>query len=380
MKVHGIIVAAGSGSRTGRSVPKQFEQLAGKPLYKWSADIFRQHPDICRTVIVLPPNADKFMDARQDDSDTLIATGGNTRSASVLNGLYTLKASDDDIVLIHDAARPGLTIGNIDNLIGALQEADAVAPALPVSDALKRRTAGSFEDVSRESLYRVQTPQAFRVGFIRAALEQRTQDYVDDLAAAEAAGARIALTPGHERLHKITYENDFALLETILSENRMRVGSGFDVHALEEGNGVTLCGVFIPHTHSLTGHSDADVGWHALTDAIFGALALGDLGDHFPPTDDKWSGAKSAIFLKHAIRLAAGLGWHLENCDITLICEAPKVKPHRLQMREKTADVTALPLNSVSIKATTTEGLGFAGRREGIAAQAVVMLSRKPNP
>lgn len=380
MKVHGIIVAAGSGSRAGRSVPKQFEMLAGKPLYKWSTDLFLHHPKICRTVIVLPPSADKFLGTELEDTNALVATGGATRSASVLSGLNALDAADDDIVLIHDAARPGLTSEIVDSLIAALEEADAVAPALPVNDALKRRTAASFEDVSREALYRVQTPQAFKAGLIRAALEQRTEDYVDDLAAVEAAGARIELTPGQERLHKLTYESDFALLETILTGDRMRIGSGFDVHALEEGNGVTLCGVFIPHTHSLSGHSDADVGWHALTDAVFGALALGDLGDHFPPSDDKWKGADSAIFLQHAIRLAAEQGWHLVNCDITLICETPKVKPHRLVMRQRTAEVTALALDSVSIKATTTEGLGFAGRREGIAAQAIVMLSRKPKP
>ncbi|WP_300391987.1 bifunctional 2-C-methyl-D-erythritol 4-phosphate cytidylyltransferase/2-C-methyl-D-erythritol 2,4-cyclodiphosphate synthase [Henriciella sp.] len=382
MKIFAVIVAAGTGSRTGRTTPKQFEALAGKPVYRWSADRFAAHERISKIVIVAPPDNCETISSLPGGDHVLVTSGGSTRSASVLNGIAALQADDDDIVLIHDAARPGLSDDVIDALIEALSDFDAAAPALPVSDALKRQESGQLRDVSREALYRVQTPQAFRAGMIRQALANREQDFVDDLAAVEALGARVKLTPGREQLHKITFEDDFALVEKFMAGDApgtMKIGSGFDVHALVEGDGVTLCGVHIPHSHSLSGHSDADVGWHALTDAIFGALALGDLGDHFPPTDEAWKGADSAVFLQHAIRLASEKGWALSNCDITLICEAPKVKPHRQTMRERTREITGLDIDSISIKATTTEGLGFAGRREGIAAQAVVMLSRSRN-
>jgi len=377
MKVHAIIVAAGAGSRVGRNTPKQFEPLAGRPVYRWSADAFLSHTDIARTIIVLPPDCPPELLKNITNSGLLYTTGGRTRSASVLNGLKGLSPDDEDLVLIHDAARPGLTGAVIDELISAMARADAAAPALPLSDAIKRKYGETLSNVDREQLFRVQTPQAFRAGAIRNALSQRSEDYVDDLSAIEAAGGTVTLTPGREQLHKITYEGDFAVLETLLTGGKMRVGSGFDVHAFEEGDGVTLCGVYIPHDRRLKGHSDADVAWHALTDAIFGALALGDLGDHFPPSDDRWKNADSAVFLEHALKLAAQKGWVLANCDLTIVCETPKVKPHRQAMRERTAALTGLHIDSVSIKATTTEGLGFTGRGEGIAAQAVVMLSAK---
>ena len=377
MKVHAIIVAAGSGSRTGRQTPKQFEPLAGRPVYRWSADVFLSHPDVSRTIIVLPQDCPPERLENIANSGLMYTTGGKTRSASVLNGLEKLSPEDDDLVLIHDAARPGLTQSVIDLLIDAMVSADAAAPALPVNDALKRKYGETLSNVDREQLFRVQTPQAFRAGAIRTALSERPEDYVNDLSAIEAAGGIVTLTPGRAQLHKITFEGDFALLETLLTGGKMRVGSGFDVHAFEEGDGVTLCGVRIPHDRSLKGHSDADVGWHALTDAIFGALALGDLGDHFPPSDERWKNADSAVFLEHAIKLASERGWVLTNCDLTIVCEAPKIKPHRQAMREKTAAITGLHPDGVSIKATTTEGLGFTGRREGIAAQAVVMVSPK---
>ena len=380
MQVYAIIVAAGTGSRTGRSNPKQFELLAGKPVYRWSADVFDDHAAVARTVLVLPPHQIGAPVGYKASNRLGVTKGGKSRSASVLNGLESLHPKDDDIVLIHDAARPGITAEVVTELIGALQNADAAAPALPISDALKREEATGLMNVPRDRLFRVQTPQAFRAGTIKAALKNRQQDFVDDLAAVEAMGARIVLTAGRERLHKVTYEDDFQLLEALLrtsEEESMRVGTGFDVHAFEEGEGVWLCGILVPHDRKLAGHSDADVGWHALTDAILGALALGDIGDHFPPSDPQWKGADSAVFLKHAINLANERGYDIQNCDITLICEAPKVKPHRDTMRERTAEVMGVSVDTISIKATTTEGLGFAGRREGIAAQAVVMLSRK---
>jgi 2-C-methyl-D-erythritol 4-phosphate cytidylyltransferase/2-C-methyl-D-erythritol 2,4-cyclodiphosphate synthase len=247
-----------------------------------------------------------------------------------------------------------------------------------VSDALKSQTSGHFSTVPRDGLYRVQTPQAFRLATIRDAL-QAPGSFVDDLEAVEAAGARVTLVPGDARLHKITYPEDFDLVARMLSpiQSVPRVGKGFDVHAFEPGDHVTLCGVQIPHSAKLKGHSDADAAWHALTDAILGAVALGDIGDHFPPSDPQWKDADSGLFLKHAQVLAEKAGYKLASCDITVICEAPKVKPHRESMRVRTAELLGLPLDFVSIKATTTEGLGFTGRKEGIAAEAVAVLSPK---
>ena len=305
-----------------------------------------------------------------------IVSGGDSRSASVLNGLGALAAEDDDIILIHDAARPGLTRSVIDTVIEALKRSDAAAPALPVSDALKRRLDNALQTVSRADLFRVQTPQGFRAGMIRQALSRRDRDFVDDLEAVEAMGATVRLVDGDPGLNKITYARDMLHAQQLLQSKagRMRIGSGFDVHRFTEGDSVTLCGTIIPHDRSLAGHSDADVGWHALTDAIFGALGLGDLGDHFPPSDAKWKGADSSLFLQHAVKLAGETGWTVSNCDITLICEAPKVKPHREVMRSRTAEALGTDVSCVSVKATTTEKLGFLGRSEGIAAQAVVML------
>jgi 2-C-methyl-D-erythritol 4-phosphate cytidylyltransferase/2-C-methyl-D-erythritol 2,4-cyclodiphosphate synthase len=264
----------------------------------------------------------------------------------------------------------------IDSLVSALSDHDAAAPALPVADALKAQVAGRLSTVPRDGLYRVQTPQAFRLGEIRSALEARGS-FVDDLEAVEAAGARVTLVPGDPRLHKITYAEDFDLVARLLSplQSAPRVGKGFDVHAFEPGDHVTLCGVKIPHTAKLKGHSDADAAWHALTDAILGAVALGDIGDHFPPSDPKWKDADSGLFLKHAQMLAEKAGYALSSCDVTVICEAPKVKPHRDAMRVRTAELLGLPLDAVSVKATTTESLGFTGRREGIAAEAVAVLA-----
>tara|TARA_R110002126_G_scaffold7368_4_gene36249 strand:- start:13 stop:918 length:906 start_codon:yes stop_codon:yes gene_type:complete len=294
----------------------------------------------------------------------------------VRNGLAALDLPSDTPVLIHDAARPGLSQDMITSLLAALDRTDAVAPALPVSDALKALKDGQMVTVPRDGLSRVQTPQAFRLGAIRKALDAAAADLVDDLAAMEATGARVELISGDERLHKITFPEDFDMVARLLSPSVSvpRVGKGFDVHAFEPGDHVTLCGVAIPHDRKLKGHSDADAAWHALTDAILGAVALGDIGDHFPPSDDRWKNADSAIFLKESVRLAEAEGYALASCDITVICEAPKVKPHREAMRQRTAELLCLPLQAVSVKATTTEGLGFTGRREGIAAEAIAVL------
>ena len=230
--------------------------------------------------------------------------------------------------------------------------------------------------MSRDALFRVQTPQAFRYGAITMALAEAGDDLVDDLAAVEAQGIEVKLVRGTDRLHKITYPEDFDMVSRLMvpPAGQVRIGKGFDVHAFEPGDHVTLCGIKIPHSARLKGHSDADAAWHALTDAILGAAALGDIGDHFLPSDDRWKDADSGIFLKEAQRLVSEQGLAIGNCDITVICEAPKVKPHREDMRARTAELLNLPLDAVSVKATTTEGLGFTGRREGIAAEAVVTL------
>lgn len=377
MKTHALIVAAGKGTRASSSTRKQFELFGGKPLYKWSTDAFRAHTAISTITLVLPEDSDEeFLHDLAQASSARAIRGGESRSQSVLNGLESIDAAADDIVFIHDAARPGLCGTMIDLLMNALESADAAAPALSVNDALKRRNGSNLSSVDRADLFRVQTPQAFRYGQILLALQSSDLDLVDDLAAVEASGARIELVEGDRKLDKITFSEDFPFMEKLLAQpsGRVRTGMGYDVHRFEAGTGVTICGTLIPHTHRLEGHSDADVGWHALTDAILGAAALGDIGDHFPPSDPQWKGASSDIFLAHAIQLVGKRGWTLDSCDITIICEAPKIKPNREAMRSRTAEVAGVSLEQVSVKATTTEGLGFTGRREGIAAQAVATL------
>jgi 2-C-methyl-D-erythritol 4-phosphate cytidylyltransferase/2-C-methyl-D-erythritol 2,4-cyclodiphosphate synthase len=287
-----------------------------------------------------------------------------------------------DVVLIHDAARPGLRSETIAALIAAIEAGAAgAAPALPLADSLRRidgagRVTG---EVERDGLMRVQTPQAFRGSAIRAAYAAAPADAVfsDDIAVARAIGAEVVLVPGDPRLMKFTYPEDAALLEHMLGGARVTcVGAGFDAHRFGEGDHVTLCGVRVAHTKGLVGHSDADAGWHALVDALLGALGEGDIGAHFPPSDPQWKGADSETFLRHAASLAEKAGARIVHVDVTLICERPKVGPHREAMRARTADVLGLPLTRVSIKATTTERMGFTGREEGLAAQATASVER----
>lgn len=365
-----IIVAGGTGQRAGADRPKQWQRLLDKRVADWSIEAFSAHPQVSQVVVVAGPELGELPGIRR-------AEPGDTRTLSVLNGLAAATVSDEATVLIHDAARPGIDAATISSLIARLQDPNvsAAAPAMPVTDAIKLNQGQIWSNVDRSGLFRVQTPQAFRLGEIRAALSAAGPDLVDDLAAIEAAGGRIDMVAGSARLSKITYPEDFDMLARLLSPlGAPRIGKGYDVHEFEPGDHVTLCGVAIPHTAKLKGHSDADAAWHALTDAILGAVALGDIGDHFPPSDPKWKGADSGIFLKEAQRLAEAKGYAIANCDITVICEAPKVKPHREAMRARTAELLGLPLDAVSVKATTTEGLGFTGRREGIAAEAVALL------
>lgn len=382
MRAAAIIVAAGRGERAGGDVPKQYAPVAGAPALAWSYGALTRHPAIGAVAVVIDP-AHRSIAETTLGSDALFVPGGAVRSASVRAGLAALRETAPDAVLIHDAARPGLSAAMIDALLAALHEHDGAAPALRVADALKRAEAGlAAAEVSREGLVRVQTPQAFRYRRLLEAFDALPPDAAldDDVAVARAAGLRVALVPGDARLSKITFPEDFALVESLLSPETLipLVGSGTDAHRFCPGEFVTLCGVRIPHTYGLEGHSDADAGWHALTDAILGAIGAGDIGDHFAPTDPKWKGADSAAFLRHACDLAAEAGARLVNADITIICERPRVKPHREAMRARTAEVTGLPLARVNVKATTTEEMGFTGRQEGILATAVASLLARP--
>jgi 2-C-methyl-D-erythritol 4-phosphate cytidylyltransferase/2-C-methyl-D-erythritol 2,4-cyclodiphosphate synthase len=377
-KAAAIIVAAGSGSRLGGQVPKQFLPLGGKPVLRWSVEVMLRCNKIADVIIIAPPDSVEQTGALLPANPRLRVIPGSpiSRTESVRAGLNTLSAAPPAKVLIHDAARPGLTLDVLEELLTALDTASAACPALPVSDALKDTSAGGIRSVPRDSLVRVQTPQAFRWDAITSAYAATTDAAVDDLALVEAHGAKITLTPGREALMKITYQEDLAVIEKLIASPALRVGTGFDVHGFEPGDAVILCGVRIPHTKKLEGHSDADAGWHALTDAILGALALGDIGDHFPPSDPQWKGAASVKFLQHAVKLAHDRGFRIANADISILAERPKISPHREAMRRATAEACDIELESVSVKATTTEKLGFVGREEGIAAQAVVLLSR----
>ncbi|MFZ2031852.1 MAG: bifunctional 2-C-methyl-D-erythritol 4-phosphate cytidylyltransferase/2-C-methyl-D-erythritol 2,4-cyclodiphosphate synthase [Vitreimonas sp.] len=379
MTVGALIVAAGVGERAGGDLPKQYRRLAGKPVLGWSLEAFAA-AGVDRTVVVIGAGHGEFADAATAGADVSLVQGGATRTASVRAGLGAL--GDVDVVLIHDAARPGLTPATVRALIQTIEDgAGGAAPALRLSDSLRRVDADNrmIGEVDRDALVRVQTPQAFRGEVIRAAYAALPADgsISDDLAVARAAGAEIRLIPGAERLMKLTYPEDFAVLERLMSDARITsVGSGFDAHRFGPGDHVMLCGVRIAHEKGLLGHSDADAGWHALVDAILGALGEGDIGAHFPPSDSQWKGANSETFLRHAVQVARNAGAEVQHVDITLISERPKIGPHREAMRARTAEVLGLPLPRVSVKATTTEQMGFTGRGEGLAAQATATLSR----
>ncbi len=364
-----IIVAAGRGSRMGSEVPKQWQVLAGKSVLAHTLAAFAG----LRVVLVIHP----------DDRDRAgqlgveLVTGGATRDASVLAGLHALEGTGVEVVLIHDAARPLVSRALIDRLLAVLEAQDGAAPALPVTDALWRGEAGLVSGtVDRAGLWRAQTPQAFRFASILAAHRAHPGGALDDVEVARAAGLDVAIVEGEDTNLKLTYPGDFARAEAILKGRDMdvRLGNGFDVHAFCEGDHVWLCGVKVPHGRGLLGHSDADVGMHALTDAIYGALAEGDIGRHFPPSDPQWKGAESHIFLSHAIRLARERGYDLGNCDVTLVCERPKVGPHAADMKAELARIMGVDAGRISVKATTSERLGFTGREEGIAAIATATL------
>lgn len=380
MTFQAVVVAAGSGSRAG--VEKPWVALAGVPVLRWSVRALLEAGAGDVAVVVSAHRLTEAATALAGLTGWRAVEGGATRAESVMRGLAALEAGDDAPVLIHDAARPFLERGVIDRLMDALGEADGAVPALPAVDSLRRGDeAGLGESVDRDGLFRAQTPQAFRLATVRAALTDwpGTVPPTDEAEAVRAAGGRVALVAGDPRLFKLTYPEDFTMAEAFAAgltpPSVTRVGQGFDVHRWGPGTSVWLCGVEIPHDRTLIGHSDADAGLHALTDALLGAMGDGDIGDHFPPSDPQWKGASSDRFLVHAVQRLAARGGQIVNVDVTLICEEPKIKPHRQAMRERLAELCGIPLEAVSVKATTTEQLGFTGRSEGLAAQAVATLT-----
>ncbi|TCO71293.1 bifunctional 2-C-methyl-D-erythritol 4-phosphate cytidylyltransferase/2-C-methyl-D-erythritol 2,4-cyclodiphosphate synthase [Rhodovulum euryhalinum] len=380
MTVTAIIVAAGRGTRVGGDRPKQYQPLAGRAVLGRTVAAFAAHPAVSGLVVVLhPDDADLFAEAVAGlDLAAVTVPGGATRDASVQAGLMAVPRGTTR-VLIHDGARPLVAPALIDRVIAALDTCPGAAPALPVTDALWRGEGGRvLAPHPREGLFRAQTPQGFHLDAIRAAHAAHPGGAADDVEVALAAGLDVAIVEGDEDNLKITHRQDFARAERVLREKTMdiRTGNGFDVHAFCEGDGVILCGVKVPHDKALKGHSDADVGMHAVTDAIYGALADGDIGQHFPPSDPQWKGAASEIFLKHAVARAAERGYRIANADLTLICERPKIGPVAGAMRAEMARLMGIDLDRISVKATTSEQLGFTGREEGIAALASVTLVR----
>jgi len=373
-----LVVASGRGERFGGALPKQYRHLAGRPVLRHCLRTFAEHPRIDAVRAVIHPSDRALYDeAAQGLALLEPADGGATRQDSVRLGLASLAAAPPELVLIHDGVRALVEPALIDRVLDGLQAHAAVLPALPVTDTLKRVDDGAVAGtVDRTGLWRAQTPQGFRY---RAILDAHRafagQSLTDDCALAEVAGLTVAVVAGAESNLKITDPADLARAEQILAAGlRPRTGMGFDVHRLGPGDGMVLMGVHLPGPWRLIGHSDADVGLHALTDALLGALCAGDIGSHFPPSEPRWAGADSALFLRHARDLVAAAGGVIEHVDATLICERPKIGPHRAAMVARVAELLEVAPARVSIKATTTERLGFAGRGEGIAAQAVATV------
>jgi len=366
-----VIVAAGQGLRAERSVPKQFAPWRGKPLVRHSVETFSKLGASPIVVAIAPDAEDLARDALAGIEGIRMVTGGATRQESVRAALEAL-TDPPPCVLIHDAARPDLPTPVVQRLLAALQDHGGAIPVLPVVDSIAVAGGALMTGTAdRQVLRRVQTPQAFRTADILAAHRAWQDDAtaVDDAQVARAAGLEVALVEGDERLRKLTFAADFRTAAPMV-----RIGTGFDVHRLARGEELWLCGVRIQHSEGLEGHSDADVALHAVVDALLGAAAQGDIGQHFRPSDERWKNASSDRFIVHAVGLAEEAGFRVGNVDVTLICEAPRIAPHREAMRAKLASLLGVDLMQVSVKATTTERLGFTGRGEGIAAQAVATL------
>ena len=368
-----VVVAAGQGLRAGQPLPKQFALWRGKPVVRHSVERLAA-AGVAPIVVCIPEGAEAIAAAALSGiAGVQLVTGAASRQGSVRAGLEALAAAAPAAVLIHDAARPDLPRPVVDRLLAALAYQPGAIPVLPVVDSLVHAEGTDMgAPARREALRRVQTPQAFRYADILAAHRRwaGAADAGDDAQVVQAAGLGVALVEGDEALHKLTFAHDFSAAPAV------RVGTGYDVHRLEPGEELWLCGVRLEHSHGLAGQSDADVAIHALVDAILGAAGAGDIGQHFPPSDPQWRGASSDRFLAHAVQLAGETGYTLGNADVTIICEAPKIGPHRAAMRARLAEVMGVPLELISVKATTTERLGFTGRGEGIAAQAVATLTR----
>jgi 2-C-methyl-D-erythritol 4-phosphate cytidylyltransferase / 2-C-methyl-D-erythritol 2,4-cyclodiphosphate synthase len=382
-----LIVAAGRGQRFGGSLPKQYATLAGIPVLRHSLRAFLDHPRVGPVRAVIHPDDRELYDSAAAGLPPDLGlgepvAGGRSRQESVLRGLEALEAEAPAKVLIHDGARPFVSAAVVDRVLAALETTAGAIAALPVVDTLKQEAAGRIAGTrDRSGLWAAQTPQGFRFAEILAAHRAAAgEELTDDAAVAERAGLAVALVEGSRENMKVTSQDDLRAAERWLrgAQEETRVGQGFDVHAFGPGDHVTLCGLRFPHDAGLAGHSDADVGLHALTDAILGALGAGDIGSHFPPSDPQWKGADSGRFLTHARDLVTARGGRLLHLDVTLICERPKIGPHREAMVARIAGLLDLPAARVSVKATTTEKLGFTGRGEGIAAQAVATLALPP--
>ena len=374
MNTAAILVAAGRGERVGGNVPKQYRQLAGKTVLERTLEAFSAHPSIGQIVVVINPADEGFYASIKGDHQYV--PGGATRTASVMAGLAALESEAPDNVLIHDAARPFVRTEVISSVITALEKTPAALPVLPLADAILAHEHGVMQaSVDRDQLRAAQTPQGFHFGALMNAYAALGGGAAhDDASVALAAGLQVTLVDGSDENFKLTTPADFDRAEMMLGNKAMIyvTGQGFDVHRLEASDHMYLCGVRLDQEYGLVGHSDADVGLHALTDAILGAAGEGDIGQHFPPTDPQWKGASSDRFVEHACQLLKNAGGELVNADVTLICERPKVGPYRDAMRGRVAELLGLPERRVNIKATTTEKLGFTGRREGVAAQAIV--------
>lgn len=375
MTTTALIVAAGSGSRMGGQIPKQFRDLAGKPVLRWAVESLIDHPAVHSARVVIGTDQEELASRALEGLQVgPFIIGGAERADSVRAGLASISG---DAVLVHDAARPFCPSVVIDRLLASLEFAPGSAPVLPVNDTLARTSGTLGEPVDRRGLVRVQTPQAFRLADLRSAYAAWAEPSspTDETSVLRAAGMKVATVEGDPALEKLTSMADFQRAEQWLAGSfRPRTGLGFDVHAFAGNGPIMLAGVEVPHNRGLAGHSDADVALHAITDALLGAAALGDIGKHFPPSDAQWKGASSAVFLRHAVELLRAKGAIIDHIDCTIIAEAPKVGPHRQAMQCRIAEIAGLSVDQVSVKATTTEGLGFTGRREGIAAQAVASI------
>lgn len=378
MSFSAIVVAAGSGLRAGAGAPKAWRSLGGRAVARWSVEALAAAGAESIIVVVASDMRVQAQAALEGLAAVTLVTGGSTRADSVKAGLARLEDQPDaHRVLIHDAARPFLATDHILRLLADLEGSDGAVLALPLADTLKRDESGRLGTPSREGLWRAQTPQGFALGVLRRgyAAWDFAVEPTDDAQVVTGAGGRVVLVPGDPRLFKLTYPEDFLMAEQLAGGARqVRTGLGYDAHRWGPGDAVWLCGVRIDHDQTLVGHSDADAGLHALTDALLGAMGAGDIGEHFPPSDPQWRGASSDQFLAHAAALVRDRGGQILNVDVTLICERPKVRPHREAMQARVADILRVSADQVSVKATTTEGMGFTGREEGLAAQAIATI------